>query len=99
MSIDTDSMTVRDSVITKSEIVKEGVLTKLGGVRKNWKKRWFVLSSTELAYYSKAPGNGGTFKGGIVLSAITEVRKAEVEEVSMIVDMYSRCLSLAFCVL
>lgn len=32
---------------------KEGYLTKLGGVRKNWKERWFVLVRHELKYYAE----------------------------------------------
>eukprot|EP00053_Salpingoeca_punica_P009874 m.88844 g.88844 ORF g.88844 m.88844 type:complete len:278 (+) comp15204_c0_seq1:234-1067(+) len=34
---------------------KEGWLTKLGRVKKNWKMRWFVLEKNILSYY-KAPG-------------------------------------------
>ena len=25
-----------------TEVMKEGWMSKLGGIRKNWKKRWFV---------------------------------------------------------
>lgn len=38
-----------------SSQTKEGYLTKLGKVVKNWKKRWFVLDGTQLSYYEK-PG-------------------------------------------
>ncbi|KAJ4455748.1 putative dual adapter for phosphotyrosine and 3-phosphotyrosine and 3-phosphoinositide [Paratrimastix pyriformis] len=32
---------------------KEGYLTKQGHIRKNWKKRWFVLRDKTLSYYAK----------------------------------------------
>ena len=38
------------------EVLKEGYLTKQGHVRKNWKRRWFVLyADGELAYYADEP--------------------------------------------
>ena len=36
----------------KSLASKEGFLTKLGFIRKNWKTRWFVLVKYELSYYA-----------------------------------------------
>eukprot|EP01095_Lingulamoeba_sp_RSL-Kostka_P000286 TRINITY_DN1044_c0_g1_i4.p1 TRINITY_DN1044_c0_g1~~TRINITY_DN1044_c0_g1_i4.p1 ORF type:complete len:197 (+),score=58.80 TRINITY_DN1044_c0_g1_i4:231-821(+) len=36
-----------------TKIYKEGWLKKLGGVRKNWKKRWFLLDDKKLAYFAK----------------------------------------------
>ncbi|KAI6657679.1 Dual adapter for phosphotyrosine and 3-phosphotyrosine and 3-phosphoinositide-like [Oopsacas minuta] len=36
-------------------INKSGFLHKRGHVRKNWKKRWFVLDRGELSYYSGTP--------------------------------------------
>jgi hypothetical protein len=30
---------------------KDGYLTKLGGTRKNWKKRWFILQNGCLSFY------------------------------------------------
>jgi hypothetical protein len=32
--------------------VKEGWLTKQGGERKNWKKRWFLLQDNILYYFA-----------------------------------------------
>eukprot|EP00033_Pygsuia_biforma_P002665 GCRY01002946.1.p1 GENE.GCRY01002946.1~~GCRY01002946.1.p1 ORF type:complete len:144 (+),score=18.79 GCRY01002946.1:151-582(+) len=32
-------------------VLKSGFLEKKGFVRKNWKKRWFVLDSEKLTYY------------------------------------------------
>lgn len=37
-------------------VIKEGTLTKLGEVRKSWKKRYFVLTPTSLDYYKTGPG-------------------------------------------
>lgn len=34
-----------------STIIKSGYLTKEGGLRKTWKKRWFVLRHDTLSYY------------------------------------------------
>lgn len=33
---------------------KEGFLTKKGGVRHNWKRRWFVLSPQSIDYYTES---------------------------------------------
>ncbi|KAH7832081.1 putative connector enhancer of kinase suppressor of Ras 2 [Monocercomonoides exilis] len=33
--------------------ITEGWLTKQGHIRKNWKRRWFVLRGTTLYYYAK----------------------------------------------
>ena len=40
-------------VVTKIQgnVVKEGFLTKQGKVRKNWKKRYCVLTPTSLQYF------------------------------------------------
>lgn len=32
-------------------VLKKGYLTKRGGNRKNWKKRWFILKENTLFYY------------------------------------------------
>ena len=34
---------------------RQGWLVKQGQKRKSWKKRWFVLSQHQLAYYNKQP--------------------------------------------
>ena len=48
-----------------SSVVKEGWLLKRGGKRKNWKKRWFVLSKLLIFYYTDP--DRGCNKGTIVL--------------------------------
>jgi len=48
---------------------KEGFLTKQGAVVKNWKRRWFVLRGSVLAYYKKPTDDEPA--GEIVLSAET----------------------------
>jgi dual adaptor for phosphotyrosine/3-phosphotyrosine/3-phosphoinositide len=45
-----DSLQGRLSQITPVSS-REGYMTKLGRVRKNWKVRWFVLRNTTLSYY------------------------------------------------
>jgi hypothetical protein len=47
---DEDSMG-KEIKVKDSELIKSGPLTKLGGIRKNWKKRFFKLSVQQLAYY------------------------------------------------
>ena len=47
---------------------KQGWLTKEGGIIKSWKKRWFVLTETDLVYYTKA---NGVEKGRIPLDGTT----------------------------
>eukprot|EP00298_Acanthocystis_sp_HF-20_P018968 c22143_g1_i1.p1 GENE.c22143_g1_i1~~c22143_g1_i1.p1 ORF type:complete len:124 (-),score=39.04 c22143_g1_i1:143-481(-) len=37
--------------MTNNEVDRCGYMTKLGGVVKNWKTRWFVLSGSVLTYY------------------------------------------------
>jgi len=32
-------------------VLKKGYLTKRGGNRKNWKKRWFILKENTMFYY------------------------------------------------
>eukprot|EP00163_Fabomonas_tropica_P002582 TRINITY_DN1199_c0_g1_i1.p1 TRINITY_DN1199_c0_g1~~TRINITY_DN1199_c0_g1_i1.p1 ORF type:complete len:342 (-),score=76.99 TRINITY_DN1199_c0_g1_i1:118-1143(-) len=34
-------------------LMHQGFLTKRGGLRKNWKKRWFVMKDATLSYYEK----------------------------------------------
>ena len=35
----------------QSKIIKEGWCTKLGGIFKTWRRRWFILEGTTLKYY------------------------------------------------
>jgi len=41
-----------DQAKANSLASKEGFLTKLGQIRKNWKTRWFVLNKYELSYFA-----------------------------------------------
>lgn len=52
---------------------KEGWMTKQGGFIKTWKRRWFVLRGTTLAYFVKP---GGKLKGEIECAGATEVAAA-----------------------
>ena len=44
----------KEKIVARSseQVDKEGWLVKEGRFRKNWKKRWFVLSSNTLSYYT-----------------------------------------------
>jgi hypothetical protein len=47
------------------------------GVRKTWKKRWFVLTDTTLSYYEGTDTNFmKTLKGSIDMSRATSVRNS-----------------------
>ena len=63
----------RIDVDTAKSSSHAGWMTKQGGVRKNWKRRWFQiqLQGTELAYYDK---EGGKPKGAIDLTKCQEVK-------------------------
>ena len=50
------------------EILKEGYLTKQGHVRKNWKRRWFVLTKSQMSYHMEP---GAPAKGRIPLDNVT----------------------------
>lgn len=46
---------LEDLLVEATEhIVKQGYLDKLGHVRKNWQKRWFVLLPGEIRYYTSS---------------------------------------------
>jgi len=57
-------------------IAKEGQLSKLGGVIKNWKNRWFILTDIYLAYYASKEAK--ELKGRIPLHAIHDVQACTV---------------------
>ena len=55
-------------------IYKAGYLNKRGHIRKNWKKRWFVLDRNELSYYAGLPKNN-------VESATKLIRRLDLGQV------------------
>lgn len=73
-------MTLLTTAEASSPTIKAGVLTKRSGGQigiKNWRKRWFVLTSDLLAYLDT---EGGLIKGGILLEGATEARDASTAE-------------------
>lgn len=57
---------------------KEGWLQKMGGSRKNWKKRWFVLKDGEVLFYESATDKNP--KGSFSLSECC-IRDLETSEI------------------
>lgn len=43
---------INDPLIHKSQNIREGWLFKEGQKINSWKKRWFLLTQTELSYYT-----------------------------------------------
>ncbi|KAG2382381.1 hypothetical protein C9374_005583 [Naegleria lovaniensis] len=79
----------KEKIVQKSmdaKVDKEGWLVKEGRFRKNWKKRWFVLSSNTLSYYTAKKNK---LKGKIVLDGTQIVRFAKNRT-----DEYKGCLEL-----
>jgi hypothetical protein len=61
----------RTSFTLKSQVVRKGFCTKQGSYRKNWNKRYFILSSGVLSYYKSSlpeyPYSSG-YKGHVNLT-------------------------------
>lgn len=60
-------------LIEMDSLLKEGWLTKQGGVIKTWKRRWFVLNKSTLIYYKKP---GAEEQGRIQLDSASNVLTA-----------------------
>jgi Putative GTPase activating protein for Arf/PH domain len=56
---------------------KTGFLNKKGGDRRNWKRRFFVLTDAHLAYYKSAHADVPV---GVIQLALSKVRPAPVED-------------------
>jgi hypothetical protein len=70
-----------------SEMVhREGFITKRGRIRRNWLRRWFVLSGDRLEYRSEP---GGRVKGVLRLQRDTLVRMCDATRLE------PRCHTLA----
>jgi len=62
----------------------QGYLKKKGGDRRNWKKRWFVLTTVELSYWVKP---NRSQKGSIQLEDVKSVQNASSKK-------HKRCFSV-----
>ncbi len=67
----------------------QGELMKQGHIIKNWKRRNFVLTDGELAYYS-----GSKMKGMVYMDEVTNVRKVEERRKSIEISTPSRTYTL-----
>ncbi|EFC41881.1 predicted protein [Naegleria gruberi] len=78
----------KEKIVARSseQVDKEGWLVKEGRFRKNWKKRWFVLSSNTLSYYTAKKNK---LKGKIVLDGTQIIRFAKSRT-----DDFKGCLEL-----
>lgn len=61
--------------IAPDAVIKTGFLTKKGGVRRNWKRRWFQLTSLAIKYFESS--DALILKGTIVVAGITSVSVAQ----------------------
>lgn len=60
------------SIVADGAVIKEGWLTKRGGRRKNWKKRWFVIRhKTDVEYYEDEEKTQS--KGSIPLKSVLKI--------------------------
>eukprot|EP00041_Stephanoeca_diplocostata_P019685 m.428095 g.428095 ORF g.428095 m.428095 type:complete len:635 (-) comp21369_c0_seq2:252-2156(-) len=59
------------------ETIKTGFLFKQGGGFKTWKKRFFVLTSSAIAYYTDQTRHQAELKGGVLLEHIKDCKPAE----------------------
>eukprot|EP00039_Didymoeca_costata_P020778 m.342394 g.342394 ORF g.342394 m.342394 type:complete len:1011 (-) comp21337_c0_seq1:33-3065(-) len=60
-------------------VIHQGYLLKRGGKYKTWKQRWFIVTPTNIGYYTR---KGGRIKGGILVESFIRVRKAKPSECS-----------------
>jgi len=51
----TGKSSISAAIILESKVLRVGWLFKLGHVRKNWKRRWFVLKGFSLLYFRRGP--------------------------------------------
>eukprot|EP00039_Didymoeca_costata_P006430 m.90085 g.90085 ORF g.90085 m.90085 type:complete len:743 (+) comp13255_c0_seq6:75-2303(+) len=61
----------------KDQVLKTGFLNKEGGRIKSWKKRYFVLTPSALAYYSEQRRMESDLKGGVLMENIVKAQPAD----------------------
>lgn len=78
----------KEKIVQRSDakVDKEGWMVKEGRFRKNWKKRWFILSSNTLCYYTAKKNK---LKGKMVLDGTQIIRFAKNRN-----DEHKGCLEL-----
>ena len=66
-----------DAIVPKVHVAS-GYLTKMGGVRHNWLRRWFVLDAQQLTYFdSEAEENS---LGAVELAIVAKVRASSARD-------------------
>jgi lactoylglutathione lyase len=55
------------------ETLKTGYLSKVGGGFRSWKKRFFVLTTSAIAYYTDQTRHQADLKGGVLLEQVQAV--------------------------
>eukprot|EP00817_Percolomonadidae_sp_ATCC50343_P000507 CAMPEP_0117428354 /NCGR_PEP_ID=MMETSP0758-20121206/8087_1 /TAXON_ID=63605 /ORGANISM="Percolomonas cosmopolitus, Strain AE-1 (ATCC 50343)" /LENGTH=528 /DNA_ID=CAMNT_0005214677 /DNA_START=175 /DNA_END=1758 /DNA_ORIENTATION=- len=60
--------------------IRAGNLLKQGGIRKNWRRRWHVLTNKRMKYFDK---KGGKVKGGYAIQPISSIKVGESHKYKM----------------
>ncbi|KYR00461.1 pleckstrin (PH) domain-containing protein [Tieghemostelium lacteum] len=64
-------------VLTRTNILKQGYLTKIGEVVKNWKRRWFIMENNYLFYLKNQRSNKVLGRIPLIGSKVENVSKEQ----------------------